>query len=444
MKMLPTAAFVSVLLVVLAAHPVAPIITLIFLGAWSLRGAKQAIQALSLLVLIKFLNPAIYHFAGPFALGAWIVTGVAGLRIFVDNLRVQSKRHPVIPWLLLFSSMVFVESLFFSRYSIVSMFKITSFTFVAATVLIGFKVTASRSVDWTPWFLGIWISTAGLSIPTLLFRNIGFATNGSGFQGVLNHPQALGAFLAPMVAWLTGRLLFSPLRRASWLYAATPAAWTLLFLTAARTALIAVVAGFVVVFLVALLRRPEWRKSIRKGVVKPVSALFAFAILSLFLLKPSLLAETVFGFIRKGDSQATVAESFQSSRGRGIEGQWVTFNANPLYGIGFGVSLDPSFNPVLEPLTVLPLSAPVEKGFLPTAILEETGIFGTTFFVIFLVSFIRHVFSKTELLLPWVFLASLLVNTGEMIFFSAGGFGLYIWLLMGWATSPRWESKRAP
>src|SRR4030095_15546421 len=135
--------------------------------------------------------------------------------------------------------MVFVESLFSSRYSIVSIFKVVSFTYVSAAILIGFKVTASRSVDWTPWFVGIWIAVVGLSAPTLLFPDIGFRTNGTGFQGILNHPQARGVFLAPMVAWLTGTLLFShTTKRAYWLYAATPVAWIFLFLTAARTAVI--------------------------------------------------------------------------------------------------------------------------------------------------------------------------------------------------------------
>ena len=153
MKTLLTASFVSVLLVALRAHPYAPTIAMILLGVWSLGGAKQAIRALSLVVLIKFLNPGIYQFEGPLALWAWIALAVAGLRIFADNLRIKGRRHPVIPWLLLFSSMVFVESLFSSRYSIVSIFKVVSFTYVAAAILIGFKVTASRSVDWTPGLL---------------------------------------------------------------------------------------------------------------------------------------------------------------------------------------------------------------------------------------------------------------------------------------------------
>src|SRR5439155_4943064 len=128
---------------------------------------------------------------------------------------------------------------------------------------------------------------------------------------------------------------------------------------------------------------------------------------------PSLLVDTIYRFVSKGQSQATVEEAFARSRGLGIEGQWETFSANPLFGIGFGVSLDSSFKPVLDSFTGLPLSAPVEKGFLPTAVLEETGIFGTTFFILFVFSLTRHVFSKTEILLPWVFMASLVANVGE-------------------------------
>ena len=444
MNMLRTAALVSMLLVALAAHPYAPSIALALLGVWSLFGTKQAIQALSLVVLIKFLNPAIYHFEGSVALFAWLALVMAGLRILVDSWRLHTKRHPAIPWLFLFSSMVLVESLFFSRYSIVSIFKVVSFTYMASTVLIAFKVTARRSVDWTPWFLGIWIAVAGLSVPALSFPAVGFAKNATGFQGVLNHPQALGVFLAPMVAWLTGTLVFSSPKRPYWLYVATPAAWILLFLSAARTALVAVVAGFAVILLVALWNRPAWRTSIRKGMFRPVSGLLALAILSLLLLNPALLLDRVYAFVRKGDTEATVSESFETSRGRGIQGQWQTFNANPLFGIGFGVSLDSSFKPIIDDLTGLPLSAPTEKGFLPTAVLEETGLFGAIVFLPFLFSLTRQALSQTAIVLPWVFLASLFVNTGEMIFFSAGGFGLYIWLLMGWTTCPRLEAKRAP
>jgi hypothetical protein len=433
-----------VALVALAAHPYAPLIALIALSVWALFGAKQAIQTLSLVVLIKFLNPAIYQFAGPVSLWGWIALATAGSRIFYDNLRMPGKHHPVIPWLLLFAAVIFIQSLFFSHHAVVSVFKVVSFTFSAAAVLLGFKVTASRSVDWTPWVLGLWIAVLVVSAPTWFVPGIGFARNGSGFQGILNHPQTFGIFLAPMVAWVTGRVLFPPFERAYWLYAMLLIAWCFLVMTRARTALIAVLTGFAVIALVALWNRPEWRKCIGKGMFRPVSIFAGLALVSLILLQPSLIVESATDFIQKGKHGMKVEESFEHSRGGGIAGQWGNFKKHPLVGIGFGVSLDKSFKPVFDEVTGLPLSASMEKGFLPSAVLEETGAIGTMLFLLFLFALFRHVFSETHFMLPWMFLTSLFVNVGEMIFFSAGGFGLYIWLLMGWATCPRWEKKSAP
>src|SRR5262249_33043058 len=99
--------------------------------------------------------------------------------------------------------------------------------------------------------------------------------------------------------------------------------------------------------------------------------------------------------------------------------------------------------PVIDKVTGLPLSAPVEKGFLPTAVLEETGIFGAIFFALFLFSAMRLVVRRGDIVLAWIFFTCLFVNVGEMIFFSAGGLGLYIWLLMGWAAARR-DAQRAP
>lgn len=121
-----------VLLIALAVHPYTPLIALIGLSVWALFGAKQAIQTLSLVVLIKFPNPAVYQFAGPVVLWGWIAPAAAGARIFYDNQRMSSQGHPVIPWLLLFASLIFIQSLFFSHYPVVSFFQVVSFTFSAA------------------------------------------------------------------------------------------------------------------------------------------------------------------------------------------------------------------------------------------------------------------------------------------------------------------------
>ena len=158
---------------------------------------------------------------------------------------------------------------------------------------------------------------------------------------------------------------------------------------------------------------------------------------------PESVATQVAEFVRKGEDNVTIGEAFEGSRGAGIEGQWRNFLDHPVSGIGFGVSLNPSFQPIIEPVTGLPLSASVEKGFLPSAILEETGIIGTACLLLFLTALIFHGLPKTDLAIAWVLMTSVAVNVGEMVFFSANGLGLYIWLLIGWATSGRRDRRDA-
>ena len=59
------------------------------------------------------------------------------------------------------------------------------------------------------------------------------------------------------------------------------------------------------------------------------------------------------------------------------------FRSSPIYGIGFQVSRDMRNNPGAYTL----FSAPVEKGFLPLAILSETGFIGATIFFAFMIYF---------------------------------------------------------
>lgn len=110
---LRVAILIVFLLTVLALHPYASCFVLILLCIWSLMGTAQAIQALSLLVLIKILNPAIYPNEGPISLLGWVVIALAGARIFIDNLRVTWKIQLVLLWLLLFSAVILLESIFF-------------------------------------------------------------------------------------------------------------------------------------------------------------------------------------------------------------------------------------------------------------------------------------------------------------------------------------------
>ena len=70
------------------------------------------------------------------------------------------------------------------------------------------------------------------------------------------------------------------------------------------------------------------------------------------------------------------------------------------------------------------------EGICPTAVLEEVGIIGTGFFILFLVAFLlwlRQEHNLPGLILLIVFLV---VNMGEVMFFSFGGHGALGWVMV--------------
>jgi hypothetical protein len=129
--------------------------------------------------------------------------------------------------------------------------------------------------------------------------------------------------------------------------------------------------------------------------------------------------------IRTGGGGFSFAAMFES-RMPLIDLSLSIFHDHPYTGIGFGTSVHPFFvaNATL-------FSAPTEKGFLPTALLEEVGIVGTFFFVVFLISFFMKYWKARNIIALAMMVCFLLLNFGEMMFFALGGMGLYCWSMVG-------------
>ena len=57
------------------------------------------------------------------------------------------------------------------------------------------------------------LTTVFYSIPTVLIPSIGYLTNGTGFQGLLNQPQAFAIFLVPIISYVGTEFLFEKTRQ---------------------------------------------------------------------------------------------------------------------------------------------------------------------------------------------------------------------------------------
>lgn len=417
------------LFLMVIAVPGAPAVTWGLLLLWSLLGVGQSLQALTLLMLTRLLNPAVYEFGDASVALFYVVLLVACSRIFFGALAYKRKKFKGPLLLLIFGLYGAFNTGVFSYYPIVSLTKIILFTYTSCAIIVGFQICAQRRMDWAPWFLGMWLAVVTLSIPALLVSGIGYARDGQGFQGILSHPQTFAVYLAPMVCWMLGQYLFVR-ERLSFLWLAVLAVvMSLIFMTLARTAVVTVIASLVLVFLFSA----RYRRLIIGILRKPQGfALIFITLVALPFVEPDKL---ISDFVMKGSEAQGIGEAYQHSRGLLIARAWESFLSHPFVGIGFGVSFEEYFSPVYDSLTGLPISAATEKSLLPIVLLEELGIGGLILFIPVLYQIIRIGGSSKGLAVPLLILGCLMVNIGEAVLFSIAGLGLYLWLLMGWGLS---------
>jgi len=106
-----------------------------------------------------------------------------------------------------------------------------------------------------------------------------------------------------------------------------------------------------------------------------------------------------------------------------IEMMWQNIVEQPWTGIGFGTSTDPAFV-----YRAGLLSAPTEKGIMPLALLEETGIIGTAFFTLLIVAILAYSVESNNVPGLMGFAGIIGVNLAEANFFSFGGQGGFFWI----------------
>jgi hypothetical protein len=101
------------------------------------------------------------------------------------------------------------------------------------------------------------------------------------------------------------------------------------------------------------------------------------------------------------------------------------FRRSPVFGIGFQVSTTEYF---IQNASLF--YAPIEKGFLPSALLEEVGVVGTSFFVIFVITMAVQLVRERNIPGVAMFATLLASNLGEASLFALAGHGAYGWILL--------------
>lgn len=421
-------------------------ISYIALAAYALIGRAQAVQALALSWLFTMFNPGIAAEATAGSVGRYAVLLAAAASVFLRSWRFRNriKVRPATLATLLLGLFFVVHSWFFSPMVDVSVLKAVSWVLAMGTLIAAWaglsadeRETVARSL-----FGGL-IVVMLVSLP-LLPLPVGYLRNGTGFQGVLNHPQAFGPTMALLGAWAAGHLL--GVKRPPWLMVALAGTClVLVVLSETRTAGLALIFGVgIAILLTPRLAGLPVRVALPGLRSKRTLAVVALALAGV-VVAGAQLESVVTNFIAKSGraNATTLLDAYEGSRGKKIDEMWANITTKPLQGIGFGIASDPlDMDVERDPVLGLPVSAAVEKGVLPVAVLEEVGLVGFLAVALWVFMLMRRS-ARGGLVPVTVGLTALLMNMGEATLFSPGGMGLLSLILLGWAFASSQARRRA-
>lgn len=429
----------------LASAPTAAV-AFFLLAAYALLGRMQAIQALALSWLFSMLSPAIAPVVPQAALGRYAVLAGVALSVLLRSRRgISATGAPVKRMVLLtifLGAGILMHALLFSAVRDVSVLKAISWTVAVAALLSawsGLTAEARRRLE-RQLFGGLVVLLLA-SLP-LALSGRGYLVNGSGFQGVLSHPQAFGPTMALLAAWMGSRILAET--RPPWrLVGLFVVALLLILLSEARTAGLGLLLGMLVAMSVGRLLAGRRLRDYLPGLrSRRVQLTVGLGLLALIATGP-LLGGKVATFVAKRGSSSNLVEAYDRSRGAKVDEMWANIREHPLRGIGFGVASDPfSMNVARDPVLGLPTGASIEKGVVYLAVWEELGLLGLLVVLGWLWLLVRRAALAGMTPLA-VCLTALAMNFGEATLFSPSGMGMLTLVLVTWAATAR-RPKEAP
>jgi hypothetical protein len=419
----------------LASAPTASLSYLV-IAAYALLGRAQAIQALALSWLFTMLSAGVAPLASGASIGRYAVIAAAALSLL---LRFKPSQGSLTVSPLVFSTMalgifLIFHSLYFSQMTDVSILKALSWTLVVATLLSAWSgLNDEARTRLEHQLFGGLIVLLLVSLP-LAFTATGYMRSGTGFQGILSHPQAFGPTAAFLGGWLAGRLLGSA--RPRWRDAVLLGlCMALVVLSEARTAGLALVLGVVTASLASSQLSGIPVKQLLPGLLsRRLHGLALVAIIGVALAAP-VLSDRISAYLTKRSGSTDLVAAAEASRGGLVDEMLVNIEKYPLTGIGFGVASDPSSMRIdRDPLLGLPTGAAIEKGVLPFAVIEELGMLGALLVLAWLWMLIRRG-ARSGVFALSVLTIVLLTNLGEATLFSPGGMGLLPLILLTWAVT---------
>lgn len=409
----------------------------------AMQSVDSALSALLLLPLIVLVNPWISPNQTSSAVSTirWLVIAAAAFTALSHgSLRRGKVRLPNL-WFVLFVLTAAVSSLATGSAPAISLLKLALLftTVVALTSLFRESHVAPES-----WLVQLGTIAALLTIGSLpmILIPAGYLANGVSFQGLTNEPQALGSLLAPLVSIAVIGMISGEIDRRPAIAIASIGSVEM-WLSHSRTSLLGLFVGVGVGILVLMSSTavkksfgPRWARTLRV-------MMLGILVLGIIILNWN----SVGAFILKGSHiNSSGIPDILYSRNEQIKNGLDQFRESPVFGMGFGLnSMDTESPTTVTSVGGVPVSAPVESGFMVLALLAQTGVVGLTLFVCFLLSLVVPILRDARPVSSAAVAAVICTNLlGEVTIFSPGAAGMLVWWILCWAleTARRDQAQR--
>ena len=421
-------------IIVLACWVATPLTTAVYLliAFHALKGPRQTLESFTVMILILMGNPSVFSGGGVFR---WVVLFAGFGRVLWDWAFMRKSdiiSADVGKWLLYFFLSNLAAAFTISYFPSISVLKVISFFIGAFTLLACFWSTRHLKSYWRSWFytLAAFSVIAGVFA---FFAGMGYARTENGFQGIWRHPQMAGPINAVLAAFFFGEYLQNKRNRSKVLILCVLGSLVYVFISGARTAAVSLALGLFLAGIIVLLRKRR-KMLISRFLFNPLVGTFCIALVIGLVSFTTELKTAFVEFAQKGDVGATNAsELFEESRGSRIQASLDNFKSSPFFGIGFGVpsSFELPTGRIQSTLGIT-TSASSEKGFMPSAILEESGLIGAILLFLLFVGLSAPIHKQGDLSVVWMYWSALFINVGAAILYSMGGLGFFVWFIVAY------------
>jgi hypothetical protein len=402
-------------------------ISYLIIAVYSLYGFVNIIKSLFIAWLFSISNSTIFNVAEFGTELRYVIIFFCAFSVLFNhakgNLNLSFSRAE--KYILCIMSIVILHSVLFSYYISVSILKILVFTLVFIILIQSWKNINNVNKNYLEKWILLYLAIIIFSSIILNFTNneLSYIVNGYGMQGIINQPQAFGLISAITICWLfviisnnkmNVNIIYSIVFFSS-LYC--------LYKSEARTGLFSILLSLLLLFIDYLVKFKKI--SIRRLIN---TLLFLILLSALF----ALFQDNIYAFIIKRDNVININDIFISSRGVLISPMLVNIEEKILSGVGFGIPSNYNNETFINKTFLgIPISASVEKGVLPIAILEEVGIIFSSILIMLLIIIFQKI-KNQNFSIKFLFAVIIFSNLGEATFFSVGGMGLLLLIFVTW------------